>query len=285
MNNNNETSKKELNHDIIAVIIIIIAVASVVLLIVKNLPKDQETPLSENQTYQEKLAASDDDCSAFILEHFDEYPEQLISDYFLNKDLYRDFMLEYPEHKNDYQDMTFTAEELSGGAPILLQTDSRWAFENFYGEYIIWNGCMPTTLTMAYIGFTGKADLDPKIITEMFIENGFGGISGFNIDCVKWFCDRYGFSCTEYDYRDDKAFIMPEKELVINALEKGHYFVVSCRVGVFTSSGHAVLLSGYDKATDTFRVNDPNSLERSQKSWSYEELAPELETIWEIGLD
>ena len=287
MNKEINTYKKKSQTKSILIIVIIFALVIAILLIVQKFaPKKPTIPTESERTYANLIEFENSDyITEFIIENFNEYPLDLINLYLQDSEGYGDFAYNYIKHKNDYQPCNYKAEELSGGAPILLQKDFRWGYEKVTNEYIAAGGCLPTSLTMAYIGLTGKSDLDPKIIAQMAADNEFVGITGFTIKFIKWFCDKYNFSCIKYEYRFKEEFTMPPKEVLVDALNKGHYFAASCRIGVFTSGGHAILITGYDEENDCFRVNDPDNLERSQKTWTYEELAPELETIWDIGFE
>ena len=68
---------------------------------------------------------------------------------------------------------------------------------------------------------------------------------------------------------------------MVDALEAGHPVILALGKGDFTSSGHFVVLTGWEN--DAFRVNDPNSLIRSEKQWTFEELEPQIRNIWEMG--
>ena len=72
------------------------------------------------------------------------------------------------------------------------------------------------------------------------------------------------------------------KSKMVKALEEGRPVILSLRAGDFTTSGHYIVLTGVEEGM--FRVNDPNSVENSQKLWSYEQLEGQIRNIWAIGL-
>ena len=72
------------------------------------------------------------------------------------------------------------------------------------------------------------------------------------------------------------------KNNVFNALEKGHPLICSMRKGDFTTIGHFIVLS--DINDGKIVVNDPNSIKRSNKLWTYEELEWQIKNIWEYSL-
>ena len=52
----------------------------------------------------------------------------------------------------------------------------------------------------------------------------------------------------------------------------------------FTGSGHFIVITGY---LGGFLVNDPNSIERSERVWSYREIRSRIKkslVFWDLGL-
>ena len=72
------------------------------------------------------------------------------------------------------------------------------------------------------------------------------------------------------------------KKKITDALEKGHPVILALGKGDFTTTGHYIVLTDYEDGL--FAVNDPNSMENSQKRWSYEQLEGQIRNIWEISL-
>ena len=69
---------------------------------------------------------------------------------------------------------------------------------------------------------------------------------------------------------------------MVDAVEAGHPVILALGPGDFTTSGHYIVLTGWEDGA--FRVNDPNSRIRSEKTWTYEELESQIRNIWEISL-
>ena len=72
------------------------------------------------------------------------------------------------------------------------------------------------------------------------------------------------------------------KKKMTDALEAGHPVILAMGAGDFTTTGHYIVLTGLQDGQ--FTVNDPNSIENSQKLWSYEQLEDQIRNIWEISL-
>ena len=72
------------------------------------------------------------------------------------------------------------------------------------------------------------------------------------------------------------------KKKMVDALEAGSPIILALGPGVFTSTGHYIVLTGYTDGC--FTINDPNSQISSQRAWTYEELEPQIRNIWAISL-
>ena len=80
-------------------------------------------------------------------------------------------------------------------------------------------------------------------------------------DLMTYGAEAFGISGTELGL-DEAA--------MANQLAAGHPIIASVGPGDFTSSGHFIVLTGYEGGF--FTVNDPNSLIRSSETWSFEQL-------------
>lgn len=67
---------------------------------------------------------------------------------------------------------------------------------------------------------------------------------------------------------------------MIQALEDGALIICIMGPGNFTTGGHFILLTGYENGA--FTVNDCNSITRSSRTWTYEELCGEIWNLWAI---
>ena len=66
---------------------------------------------------------------------------------------------------------------------------------------------------------------------------------------------------------------------IAQELNEKNPIICSMRPGDFTDEGHFIVLIEY---TDDgmIRLNDPNSVERSEKLWDYEKLASQISILW-----
>lgn len=65
-------------------------------------------------------------------------------------------------------------------------------------------------------------------------------------------------------------------------LQSGNPIICAMGPGDFTSSGHYIVLTDY--IDGMIKINDPNSIARSKKLWSYDEIAGQIDNLWECSL-
>ena len=65
---------------------------------------------------------------------------------------------------------------------------------------------------------------------------------------------------------------------VTEELNAGHPIICSMKQGDFTTDGHFIVLTGM--ADGKIQVHDPNSKERSSRTWDYATLEPQIENLW-----
>lgn len=171
----------------------------------------------------------------------DDYPDALVQLYARNPDA-RDFVRDYPKKK----DLTPTID-LSGLAgsetvPLLLQWDERWGYREYNESIIGLAGCGPTCLSMVTIYLTGDTTKDPL-----------------------WMCQ----------FAEAHQFNVPGSGSKWALISEGGRMLGP---GDFTTDGHFLVLTGRDG--DKITLNDPNSPTNSQKSWDYDTLAGQIQSLW-----
>ena len=275
---------------VISIVVILAAIAALLLLI----PLEKKN--YEKKTYGALYDLSlEDERARYIIDHADEIPEDLISfavssayewenpsDEKINWDNNISFVSDYPVHKNDYLTMSYSDEELNAeGAPRLFMYDSRWGYETIGGDYIRNQGCGAVCLAMAYVGLTHKGELNPVLIAKTAENDGAIGVfGGLDNAMVKKVCEDCGFKCTDYNYdADTGSTLKPDEKLMKQILDNGHLIML----GMFgnTFGNHAIIVKGYNESG--FLINDPASVEKSDKIWSFNELQPELVYMWELS--
>ena len=209
---------------------------------------------------------------AFAEEHhisYGRYPEDLIELLEINPET-EEFVLNYPFREEADMDLSGYSRET---VPLFLQWDPMWGYEKYGSGCIGQTGCGPTCLAMAGYYLTGDESMNPKDMAVFAEENGY-------------YAAGYGSSWTLISQGAQKLGLTAEelplvKGKMVDAVENGNPVILALGKGDFTSSGHYIVLTGWEDGA--FRVNDPNSRIRSEKLWTYEELEHQIRNIWAIG--
>lgn len=160
-----------------------------------------------------------------------------------------------------------------GEMPYLYQTDEAWGGKPYAGDTVSESGCGPTCMTMAYIYLTGNRDYDPAKMAA-FAERGGYVDSGM----TSWLfmtdgAARLGLSSSE---------LPNDAGSVRQAIESGHPVIASVSKGDFTTTGHFIVLCGIASDGEVL-IRDPNSADRSAKSWNLERVLAQSRNLWELS--
>ena len=207
-----------------------------------------------------------------IIKNIDTYPSELLEMLSRNPDM-TDYALDYLNKKGEVTSDNI-GEVIKGKFPLLLQYDERWGY-GIYGDNVIAiNGCGPTVLTMVIAGLTGRNDITPYDIAAFSEREGY-----YQEEGTSWLLFTEGIK--QYGITGEN---IPLSESIINEnLIQGHPIICSMRKGTFTTTGHFILLTGVKDGK--YIVNDPNSRERSNTLYSYDEISYQIKNIWSFHLD
>lgn len=209
---------------------------------------------------------------AYADEHgisYGEYPASLIALLERNPET-ETFVLEYPTYQEREYDLS--EYESCESVPLFLQWDQRWGYETYGSDVIGITGCGPTCLAMAGYYLTGSAEFTPDKIARFAEKNGYYASGyGSSWTLISEGGVKLGLDVTEIP--------LVEKRMKDN-LEVGNPIICAMGAGDFTSSGHYIVLTGLQDGM--FVVNDPNSVEKSEKLWSYAQLEGQIRNLWVI---
>ena len=196
------------------------------------------------------------------------WPWEIIELYERNPET-RDFVLNYPYRQERKPDLSAYSRDT---VPLFLQWDPMWGYETYGASCIAVTGCGPTCLAMAGYYLTGDPSFNPGDIAAFaekagYYEKGYG--SSWTL--ISEGAGKLGLAATELPL---------VKKKMVDALEAGSPIILALGKGDFTSSGHYILLTGWNG--EAFSVNDPNSRENSEKAWTYEQLEHQIRNIWKI---
>lgn len=170
------------------------------------------------------------------------------------------------------QPIELAADFEVGKVPLLMQWDKRWGYDAYGDSIIGLSGCGPTCLCMAYLYFTEDTTENPRTMAEFADENGFYTVGGTSWSLWTEGAKLLGLSGQELPLDENR---------MKSALDNDGLIVCSMRPGDFTTTGHFILIRGYDE--EGFFVNDPNRRTHSQRQWSYKELSSQIKNLWVLA--
>ena len=198
-----------------------------------------------------------------------EYPDSLVKLLEQNPET-ESFVLNYPfrgERPIDLKDI-----DRSQGVPLLLQWDPRWGYEQYGNDFVAITGSAPLCLSMAGWYLTGDALFSPDEVIRFANDNGYSAKgSGSKWTLISEGGTTLGLSVKELPLVEQK---------ITDYLKAGNIIIAVVGSGDFTRESQFIVLTGYKNGA--ISVNDPNSLENSDKTWTYQQLESQINNLWLI---
>ena len=208
-----------------------------------------------------------------------DYPEAVLECYKKSATLYgehfeaQDFLLNYPLRYGVTQPVDISGTDRTT-VPLFVQWDDRWGYLDYGKSVCGISGCGPTSLAMVAYYLTGDAKYTPAYMMAI-ATNGkhVGANGGTNWSLFNQGAVDLGFHVEELPAVESR---------VAKRLQAGIPVVVNVKEGKFTTGGHYMVLVGYED--DMIRINDPFSVENSNKLWSYEKIKGQIKNLWAVYL-
>lgn len=181
-----------------------------------------------------------------------------------------EFVLNYPLKHDKTYTIDLTGYIDSESVPLFLQWDERWGYSKYGDGVMGQTGCGPTCLSMVCVYLLEDASLDPQYVARFSQRNGYcvpGNGSSWTL--ISEGGEKLGLEVTE---------IPLVESIITDNLEAGNPIICVMGPGDFTSSGHYIVLTGYEDGL--IRVNDPNSPLRSQKLWDFDDIQDQFRNLW-----
>lgn len=161
---------------------------------------------------------------------------------------------------------------LEGGikVPYFSQLDGRWSQSAYGSSTIGKSGCGITCLTMI-VNALNNDTITPPTMANWSASNGFyipGAGTAWSI---------FNAAANKYNLKVKNISRSTPQE-ILNELSKGHPIIVSMSPGHFTKGGHFIVLRGVTKEGKIL-VNDPASIDRSNKEWDFSIILSESSTL------
>lgn len=201
-----------------------------------------------------------------------EYPDTLMELLEKNPEAL-DFVMYYPEKKDLTPTVDLSNYANCSDIPLLIQWDDRWGYTNYSGELFGMSGCGPTCLSMVCIYLLQDTKYTPRYIADFSEENGYYYTgSGSTWTLISEGAEKLGLNVKE----------LPLSEgVVIDNLQKGNPVICVVGPGVFTTTGHFIVLTGYENGK--IKVNDPNSPKRSEMLWDFSQFSDQIRDLWALS--
>lgn len=201
----------------------------------------------------------------YIYEHKSDYPESLIELAKRNEETIA-FVYEYKDRK----ELSMNIEEnLEDGIPLLLQWDQRWGYEKYGNDYIAVNGCGPTCLSMVASYLRQDSSLNPYFISKFAYKKGYLSDVGTSWELMTDGARELGLNVRKISLNENR---------IIECLMERKPIICSMSKGIFTSTGHFIVLREY-KDGKIF-VNDPNSIIKSGIGYDFHEIKNQIKNLW-----
>ena len=181
-----------------------------------------------------------------------------------------DFVLNYPTLKDKDFDIDLSEHTYTDSVPLFLQWDKRWGYESYDEDMIAIAGCGPTCLSMVCVHLLHDESLDPKTIADFSVENGYrvdGNGSSWSL--ISEGGPQLGLNVWELPL---------DEQSIISNLEQGNPIICVMGPGDFTQSGHFIVMTDY--IDGMIKINDPNSIIRSEKLWDFYQIKDQINNLW-----
>jgi hypothetical protein len=221
----------------------------------------------EIKEYLNNLAKHNRDYK-YIYEHLEEYPTDLLAALCNNSEMLS-FVRAYPDSEAAASG-GFSKNELNSDFPLLLQWDKRWGYTPYGDSNIAVSGCAPTCLSMVALALTKDASATLDQIAAYSEASGYyKSGTGTSWSLMTEGAAHFGLKSSE---------ISLDENVIKKHLNNGEPIICSMRPGDFTTTGHFIVLTG--ESDGKIKVCDPNSRQRSEVLWNYEELEPQIKNLW-----
>jgi hypothetical protein len=228
-----------------------------------------DTADSSDTLSQLKLLARDNSEIDAIVRNAEAYPESLLELLASNQEALS-FVQNYPDRAEYANSSGLTKADLAGKVPLFLQWDKRWGYNEYGDDMLAITGCGPTCLSMVIVGLTGDLSANPGAVADFSQSHGYC-VDGNGTDwsLMSAGAKAYGLTAKE---------VPLWKNSMIEQLQAGHPIICVLGPGVFTTTGHFVVIYGYENGE--FLINDPNSISRSKQRWTYESFESQVLNLW-----
>lgn len=208
------------------------------------------------------------DVYKYVLENPELYPAGMAEKLENNPEL-----LDFVEHYPEYEPVArggINKWEKKEKCPLFIQWDERWGYAAYGDDNIGFSGCGPACLSMVIYSLTRDENVTPDVIGQFAMEQGYYVYgTGTSWELMTAAAGAYGINV---------SILGLDRQIMKDSLDCGHLLIASMGPGDFTTSGHFIVIYGYND--EGFFVNDPNSKKRSNEVWNFETLRSQIRNLW-----
>lgn len=230
------------------------------------------TGISEELTSEFSTALDQGEKLAQIAAKANEYDDEALLELALSEPSAIDFVAAYPDAEKVAQPYEDAVSQ--GTVPELYCWDTRWGFVDYAGSALAVTGSGPTSLSMAYMGLTGKGDVTPadaaQLVTDADMASGDSLMSG---EFLTESLDSLGLSCSTYTSNADN---------LVQMLNTGSYVLMETTAGTLGESAHWIVVVS-EEDDGSVRVYDPTSPETSSRTWDPATIAASGDTLYALS--
>ena len=198
-----------------------------------------------------------------------EYPEKLLELLEKNPET-KEFVFNYPFLKNKTFDIDLSEYKNTNEVPLLMQWDKRWGYSEYSGGIMGLTGCGPTCLSMVSIHLLNDTSYTPRYVADYAAQNGYSvNGKGSAWSLIKEGGEAFGLTVKELPLVES---------MIINNLSDGNPIICVMGLGDFTTEGHFIVMTDY--IDGKIKVNDPNSISRSEKLWDLFAIKDQIRNLW-----
>lgn len=269
--------KKRTRNRLIIVSTAVLLIATLILLTGFTVDILSNSNIFDSNTVYATDASGASECANTAIEKFakehdlslSEWPDDIVN--MLNKNSEtEDFVLNYPLLKDVDQEINLDDCDYNSSVPLFMQWDKRWGYTPYGNDIIAIAGCGPTCLSMVSVYLLKDTSYNPKYLANFSEENGY---------CVPgngtaWRLMSDG--ATSLGLCSEELCL--DENVVKNRLEAGQPIICIMDKGDFTDEGHFIVMTDY--VDGQIKVNDPNSIARSEKLWNFDDIKDQINNLW-----
>ena len=209
----------------------------------------------------------------WIALHAADYPSEDLPRLALAEPAAIAFVRAYPESSKSAK--PYGDKVSRGDVPMLFNWDERWGAVEYDNSVLAVTGSGPTSLSMIYMGLTGKTDRTPATMADLATSKGLnGGEAHTTAEFFMVVGKELGLDIREFE---------PSSDDLIEVLDSGTAVLVELRSETLTDSTHWAVVA-YENENGSVRVYDPTSLSASQRPWDPSTIASASSHMYVVSI-